>query len=557
MRVPTDPKKLDKFVQNLTTDCRVSCTDRATAARVLRQWKLTGSNDGNAAIYNRLETHIGRKAAYLFSPVDLRFQLEFENHYTSEILQKSEVAALYLTKQVEKQNLDILFAQSVEESLTYGSSIVKLMWGHDGLVGKLVPPWTMGVYREDATTFDAQEAVVETSYITLFDFWRRISHLPDAKELFKRAKDHAKKAGTDPAQNTFFHDVTLSGQSPIVDTTATGGTTGTGGVVGVESSNLGPSMSANVIGNLVTFHEMTVLDDELGDYTTIQWVEPDIIITPRIKKYNLFLEKQMPYVLVQPNTQAGYFWGRSELVPLLKLQALLRDRLEDIKKIMGLQYDRLLAFIGFSGMGDETYDQFRQAGFLSEDNPGAKVEDLTPKMPEDAFADVKEILGFLDDVSGFQNILGGQGESGVRSGNHAQTLLKTASPRMRASATLVERQCADMGNLAFELLRVKEAKAHWIGTGEDDSKEFLLAQIPDDYRVVVDSHSGSPIYEDDHKQMAAFLLKAGIIDGESALDLLQIPMRDLLKARFKKAQEEKAKLVQQHPELLTKGTRKR
>ena len=268
------------------------------------------------------------------------------------------------------------------------------------------------------------------------------------------------------------------------------------------------------------------------------------------------LPHEHPYVMVQPNPMAGYLWGRSELVPLLKMQALLRDRLEDIKKIMGLQYDRLLAFIGFSGMGDETYDAFRQAGFLTEDNPGAKVEDLTPKMPPEAFADVKEILGFLDDLSGFQNILGGQGESGVRSGNHAQTLLKTASPKMRASATLVERQCADMGNKAFELLRVKEAKQHWIGENADDNKMFLLSQIPDDYRVTVDSHSASPIYEEDHKQMAAFLLKAGIIDGESALDMLPLPMRDLLKARYRQMQQQKQQLMKEHPELLQKGGKK-
>ena len=243
MRIPGDNKKLTSFVDNLTTDCRVSCTDRATQARILRQWKLTGSEDGNSAIYNRLETHVGRKAAYLFSPVDLRFQLEFENDYPKEVLQQSVVGARYLTKQVEKQDLDIMFGQAVEEGLTYGASIIKLMWGHDGLTAKLVPPWSIGVYREDVPTLAGQEAIVETSYITLWDFWRRISHMENATELFKRAKDHAKKNGTDPAQNTYFHDVTLSGQSPMVDTTSLGtGTTGTGGVIGVQNSNLGPAL---------------------------------------------------------------------------------------------------------------------------------------------------------------------------------------------------------------------------------------------------------------------------------------------------------------------------
>jgi hypothetical protein len=227
--------------------------------------------------------------------------------------------------------------------------------------------------------------------------------------------------------------------------------------------------------------------------------------------------------------------------------------MEDIKKIMGLQYDQLLAFIGFSGLTDDMYDGFKQAGFIAQENPGAKVENLTPKLPTEAFADINEVLRFMDEVSGFANILSGQGEAGVRSGNHASTLMKTASPRLRDKAILTERQCSEVGNKSFELLRVKEANAHWVGDGLDPTAEFLLSSIPEDFRVVVDSHSSSPIYEEDHKQLALLMMKAGVIDGESFLDLVHVPMRDILKARLKLKQEKEAQMIKEHPELLTKG----
>src|SRR5262249_8791202 len=149
---------------------------------------------------------------------------------------------------------------------------------------------------------------------------------------------------------------------------------------------------------LVLFHELTVVDDARGDYTTIQIAEPDILIAPRHRRQNFFVPDEHPYVIVRPNYMANYFWGRSELLDLLKPQALLRDRLEDIKRIMSLQYDKLLAFIGFDGMNDETYDQFRNAGWITNDKPGAKVEDLTPKLPDSAFTDVHEIERIMDEI---------------------------------------------------------------------------------------------------------------------------------------------------------------
>ena len=80
----------------------------------------------------------------------------------------------------------------------------------------------------------------------------------------------------------------------------------------------------------------------------------------------------------------------------------------------------------------------------------------------------------------------------------------------------------------------------------------MLKQLPEDRRVSVDSHSASPIYEQDHKDLIGFGVKHGFIDGESAIDLLPLPMKDKLKMRYREAQEAKAKMIQEHPELLPK-----
>ncbi len=551
MILPGNKASLIRKIRQLVDDCSISMQDRANLCATLKQWQYTGSPDGDTAIYNRLESHIDRMSSYLYSPVDLRFQMEFEHEYPERILKMGEEAGRYLSKKLEAADIDLTFGEGVDEALVNGSSVLKLMWGHDGLKSRLIPQYAFGVYKEDLNGLDKQEVLLETTHITTYELWRRISHLPDAMDMYKRAKNHAKSAPNTEESN-YFHSLVLSGAGNVVSTDGNG--LGPGGSVNVDVNSVSASISPEARLSLITFHELTILDDQAEDYTTVQFVEPDILITPRGKKQNLFVKGEHPYVLIQPNRASRYTWGRSELAPMLKLQALLRDRMEDIKKIMGLQYDRLLAFIGFSSMNDDMYDAFKENGYISQETPGAKVEDLTPKLPDAAFADINEILRFLDDVSGFQNILSGQGEAGVRSANHAQTLMKTASPRMRDRASIVERQCAEMGNKAFNLLRVKEAQTLWYGTGEDEKEEFLLSAIPDDYRVVVDSHSSSPIYEQDHQQMAMLLMKAGIIEGDSVIDLMQsLPMRDLLKSRYKLIQAKKAQMIKDHPELLTKG----
>ena len=257
-----------------------------------------------------------------------------------------------------------------------------------------------------------------------------------------------------------------------------------------------------------------------------------------MKRVNLFCPDSLQYTLIQPNRLAGYFWGRAEVVDLLMLQQLLSSNLGDIKRLMGVQFDKISGFAGADGITDEIYDAFRGAGYVNM-GQGGTVTDLTPKMPEGALALVKTILDLMDMVSGFDNILSGRGESGVRSGNHADTLMKTASPRLRDRALLVERQCASAGEQTLCAMEAKDGRTYWTDDKDKDGSSYLISQLPEDRRVTVDSHSTSPIYKDDHEQLVAFGLKAELIDGEDAIDALPFPNRDRLKDKWRKRRRKK------------------
>ena len=123
---------------------------------------------------------------------------------------------------------------------------------------------------------------------------------------------------------------------------------------------------------------------------------------------------------------------------------------------------------------------------------------------------ISTLTNMMDEVAGFGNILSGSGEAGVRAGNHAQTLLKTASPRLRDRSLIVERQYAAHGDTILHYMEAKDGQEYYFDPDKPEESSFLLSQIPEDRRVVVDSHSTSPVYENDNIQLTTFLFTSAI-----------------------------------------------
>lgn len=550
MILPYDRRKFLNVALDMIDTCRISCDARAEQAKSLKRWRYAGSPSGDAAIYNRLQPHCDRLAGYLFSPSNLRFDIEFENGYPREILDQAAAVARVLTRTFSRRDIDMQCSEAVDISLTYGTAVIKTLWDHNGLRARIVMPWQFGVRQENEQDLLSQEAVLETSYISIYDLWRRIQHLPNAIELYRKARSYAQRQSAGDGGDDYFHQVLLAGIQPAVQTNQPYANQ-PGGLVQMSPDPMGAIVAPTVAGELIRFHELWVKDDDTGDYVTIQIAEPDILIAPQFRRRNLFVPETLPYTVIQPNRYPGYFWGVSEISQLLRLQMLLRERMEDLRRLMSLQYDRLLGFVGFSDMNDERYDQFRQAGWFSSPDAGGKIEDLTPPVPDHAFEEINMIVGFMDEAAGFQNILSGQGEQGVRAGVHAETLLKTASPRLRDRALLVERQVADVGEKCLGAMAAKDARVVWSDDGMNPAREFLMSQLPDDRSVVVDSHSSSPIYEQDHREQVAFLSKIGAIGAENVIDLLSVPNRDKLKAdarELAKAKTKEQEFLITHPD---------
>jgi hypothetical protein len=83
---------------------------------------------------------------------------------------------------------------------------------------------------------------------------------------------------------------------------------------------------------------------------------------------------------------------------------------------------------------------------------------------------------------------------------------------------------------------------------DEEGNKFIPEQFTKDYVVKVDAHSNSPIFTEDMRQLAFNMYKAQAIDRESLIDLLEPPMKQLLKDKLKKREQQQAQQPPQQPQ---------
>lgn len=552
MKLPQN--NIGEWAQNIADRCLVSQKERRDQYSRWRQYYMDGRADGQTAKYNRCFAHIDRLTSYLFSPAEVRFLIEYDHSESDAWQAMADTSARYLNREFHRCGVDLKFSEALEWSSIKGSTFLKMQWGSDGLDPWIIQPEFMGVYREDITGIDRQEAIVQVSYLTMDQVKRIVSVKHNAAELMEKIEQMGgMNQAAEEIEEGYLHQIVFGALHPV---SVPGGSTGNNsGQVGIPTPMM-PVLAPEVMAGLVKFHEMYVLDDDRDDYTTIRWIDPDIVIDGKFIRENLFLKGEHPYIQVSTNPTPGYFWGRSELAELAPLQDMLNERIDTLNRLFKLRAAPPVAFSGYSGITEQKYQELMTPnGWISEQNPNAKAQPMAPEIPPEMFKSIEEVVGFFDDIGGFESILKGQGESGVRAGSHADTLVRTASPRLRDRTLLIERQCGDVGSLCFKILQAKVASL-FTATAKDGPKEFLLDDLPEDYRVEVDSHSGSPAFQADTRNLVAFLSRIQAIGPEEAIVLLNPPHQDMLARRARERAQAQAQMIQEHPELLSKGKKK-
>jgi hypothetical protein len=519
-------------------ECLASSQERGMVYTRAAQYFYCGTHSVQAAIYNKVKPFIEKLSGFLMQPTDVRFNVIYDTSEEDSVLERAQLVSEKLTADYRNSDADVTFAEALTWSLVNGCQFLKHT--PEGETFKIAPvhPINFGVLGETILGLDEQEAFVHVTYPTMSRLKDMLKDHPKKDQILDRIAS-ARPTEQDDDQSSYFHQMVVGGAQPIAES----GQASAAGIVNVFPVPA-PWRPQRHITPTVKFCELWVKDAHRdGDYTTLQVIYPDIIVEGEDTRRNLSrIPGHHPFIKLQAQPTPGYFWGRSLIADIQMLQDVLNKRMRDIKVMWDRNVNAPMLFSGFTSITEEQYYKIiQEGGFLNDPNPNAKHEKLVDPPPQNYLEELQFIFQLFDEASGFSPVMSGQGEPGVRAGVHAQTLVRTSSPRLIDQAARIERQLAESGYLS---LRIMQAMDPSIYITSDSKIEFTLHEIPEDFQVQVDSHSASPAFAEDNRQVAIALARAGAIDAEDLIHMLHPPGADLLLARLRQRQKKQAQAAQ-------------
>ena len=523
MRIPSNPVQREDFYLDMIQKCNVTKESRRADYALLRAYALFGANpEQPPAYFNKISPHLGQLSSFLYSAETTRFSVQLGASVPTAEHRKTPSLTQSLNDEWFNSNADQVFKSALDASLIYNTAYIKLVI-KNGINPYMVHPSSMGVLREDSPYTDRQEALVHTYYITKSELYARLYSHPKREDIVKRLVSGYKE----PESNIpdAVNRIITSQSNPVIY-----------GNVNLDLYGTN-RYKPEVAEETVEMQELYIWNDDTNDYQVVTIASPRVIIYDR-PGASLFLKGELPFVQICPDPLPDYYWGQSETQKLIMLQDLRNTRMNEILDLLSKQVSPPTALSGFTGILDEkNFALNRAGGLLSSDMPNTKVERLAPTMPSDLFEVLHEIDMMFSEVSGISNVLSGRGESGVRSQGHASQLARLGSSRIKQRALVIEDALEKVATLYLKCMQVYD-DTHFTDT---EGLPFIAEQFTKDYVVKVDAHSNSPIFTEDLKQLAFNLFKAGAIDKEDLLDLVDIPMKQLLKDKLRRREKEQAK----------------
>jgi hypothetical protein len=556
MIIPSrDPFRQDKIIE-IRDACMVSIETRRQLYSRRRKFFMFGTDDNREVRYNRLFSHTDLVSSFLYSPDHATFSLSGGINAPPEIASQSVALGDEWNEQFRDSGLAYTYGIALTWALIFDSMFLKLGWNdaRDQLAGRMLQPAAFGVYDETEPDLDAQEAFVHVY---------RLPYDNAVLRLYRAGlKDRVKDIGV--SVGTPVEDLPPVLKQLIIS--STGGQNLSGSIMGQAPLDVQPMVRYEAVSDIPTveFQELWVWDDITEDYAIFTLCEPDIVLSDSrdtieslrknpggkeikgLSASNTFLDQEHPFVPIIPYQLPDYFWGEAHSERLIPLQNWTTERLDQIAEILEMQVDPAKVFSGFMGLSDEKAGAMGGPGsWVMDALPSAKVEPLRPEMPEDLFAEVKEIGAIFLEASGLTETVTGQGSKNVRGGGHARQLATTGSGRIRKVAINLEPSLVQCGDLGLKLFMRNSEEPLTDGTGE----HFLPAQYAaDKWSLRVPGHSHSPLFMDESRDLAQLLLKAQSIDREMFVRLLNPPQRDTIITQLRQRVVAEQRAAALHPE---------
>lgn len=550
MKIPSNSVEKEELVQYIISCCMASQEDRRSLYERRRRYFLYGQNSETKVRFNRLKSHMKLVASFLFSPDGLIYNIAPPRNADEHAIQQLLALQDDFNEDIHDTGLGDVFSEAVLWSLNFDTMIVKMGWndisGHS--FGKLIEPSSFGVFREDDTDFDSQPAM---NHRFSLDYDEACARLVKAGKADKISLLQM----TDQPQETGLSDTMKSIIISAVNGTGINETITGRADIDYEAT---PLFHARLTAPMVTFDETWVWDSDAKDYRIFHSFGGGMILLSDSKESidimvktakdevrydsttNWFLEKQNPFVPVTAFPLYNYFWGDSHIEDIIPLQTWSEERLIQIDETLTAQVDPLRTGHGMSGLIEEKMD-LDYGAFYADDNPGSKMEEHRPPMPEDLFREFNEIGGLMMEASGLTEVVSGKGSGGARGGQQQKQMQITGGGQIRKVAISLENALVRMGDIALRLkMKNDDSKIKM-----PDGAEFIAAQCPDDTTLRVDGHSHSPLFTLENRELAAMLFKAQAIDREYLIRMLNPTQKNGMLHSLKAREKAEAYAAQQ------------
>lgn len=546
MIIPTAVQDRDQLYDEVAQACIVSRNDRIAFYERMRSYYLWGCDgSGDPATFNKIFPQVDQVASFVFGAETTRFGITLGESADPKIeLPKVPALSRRVNARWSDSNCDILFGMALRWSMVYGSMFLKLIQrgpkNRNRTIPYIVEPHSFGVYREDVPFLSDQEAFVHTYQISEKVLDHMLIAHPRRAQIMASVVASMKQSDHDSPQGV---------QRIIMSTQAmTGYPNGPGQINNL--SNIMQTYRARTVDERVEMRELWIWDDDLNDYRVVTLASGSVYIYDR---QNFWLPGDHPFTQVCPYPCYDYLWGAPIVDKLTRLQDLREGRLEQIVELLNRQVKPATSQRGnWQGIPDETnYASQVFGGGMASSDPTADFKTYFPTVPQDTYAEVREIDAMFNEMTSLPNVTQGKGEPGVRAKGHAAELARLGSSRIKNTAFTVEDSLDRLGTQYLKAMQIYEKDP----LTDDNGQKFIARQFTGDAVVKVDAHSSSPIFIEDQKALANELFEARAIDRAEFIEIKNPPNKQVMLANLKKIEraEAAAAEAERKAELAQKG----
>lgn len=529
MRIPSDLAERENFLNEVIRLCEGSAPRRLQLNATMRDYCLFGS-DGGEVKYNKIWPTIDLLSSFLYGQEGVEFSLSFGVGVPEEQTVYAETMRNKAHEIWCDTGTDELFGEAVFWSLVHGSSILKTV-NNGGLRTYYVEPHMIGVYREDITKIDDQEAITHLYYTTK-------SGLQTMTKMLGSEKQAKLLERVSPIGPVDEHQA----PSTVTQIIARGQIGAPNGVTGNLQSKITQYDYRPEVGpDFIEMRETWVWDDEIEDYRVFTVASPGVVIFDR-PGAELCLKGEHPFTKISPFPLPNYFWSLSMVQNLIGLQDwrdMHSSRVDSVFRRI-LRPSRVFTGPGWTGLSDEKMLSLdKEGGFFNSNVPGSKVDTYKPEVDlGQALAYLHDIDQKFDEMAGVgANLLRGVGDEGVRSMQHAQVLSRMGSARIKKAALKLEDPAEKMITNMLKIQREHDKNTYL----DDEGREFKLAQCTSNFSIKVSGHSLSPVFIEDTKMQAEKLVGMQAMTRKRYLQQVKPPMQEELQRDLKKIEEGEAK----------------